>query len=173
MSKTRTRSAFALVVVSFVIVAACGSMPPAPKSAAETKGVGDAGAREASSPVTATSPPFAVASLDDLAAKSGESAPSMREIARVEWPIPADAGDGVTFTPDRDTCYRASFSAAAKVRGAFFDAAHRPRGSAAEAAAGLVPPGGPVCTRKGEGITLAFERASPEIIVHAVVWASP
>jgi hypothetical protein len=168
------RGAFAALVVSFVIVAACGASPPGGRGATvppHPHAAQPAPKADGGSPPDALAPRLTLASFADLAARAPFDMPSMREVARVEWP--GEAGASVALAAERDTCYRASFSAGAVVRAMFVDEARRSRGDTAEGTSGLVPPRGPVCTRRGDPLSLAFERPSPDVGVRAVVWASP
>lgn len=106
-------------------------------------------------------------SLDDLAARAASELPSMREIARAN---DATAPTVVTAGAS-DGCFRASLGASAPVRAWFEDASGAVRGEALSAAAGLVPPRGPVCARRGETLRLVLD-ARPGTTARAIVWRS-
>lgn len=86
----------------------------------------------------------------------------MHEHVRVE-----DALAPTELTASTDACFRANVAMTAPGR-AWFEDATGPRGEAS-AGAGLVPPHGPVCARKGEVLRLRVEARA----ARAVVWTSP
>ncbi|GEM_PF-1670322 len=133
--------------------------PPRPVAAPPS----DAGA-EAAAP-----PEPAVPSLDELAARGPTDLPLMREALRTDDVLSAPV---VLEAKSADTCFRALVAASAPVRAWFEDDARAPRGAHAESA-GLVPPRGPACARKGERLRLVVEASSPSVVARAVVWQSP
>ena len=109
-----------------------------------------------------------VPSLDELAARGATDAPMMREVKRLEdvsTPTELDAAAA-------DTCFRAVVASSAPVKAWFIDATHAPRGEIAESA-GLVPPRGPVCAKKGETLRLVVHAPNAGTTARAVVWQSP
>lgn len=109
-----------------------------------------------------------VPSLDEIAARGAIDAPMMREAMRLEdVATPAELEAGAT-----DACFRAVVAASVPVRAWFIDATHAPRGELAETA-GLVPPRGPVCAKKGETLRLVVQTTTAGAIARAVVWRSP
>lgn len=151
-----------VVAVSFL---ACAPAAPRPTTAAPKPALPtDAG----------TDRPVAVGqdvpSLDELAARGPNVAPMMRETIRVSeaatTPIELDAKNG-------DACYRALVAASSPVRvRAWFEDDKRVRRGEVASAAGLVPPRGPACARKGEKLRLLVE-ADPGTVARAVVWQAP
>lgn len=109
-----------------------------------------------------------VPSLDQLAARGATDAPLMRESKRTDDATsPTDLDTGAT-----DTCFRAVVAASTPVKAWFEDTSNAVRGELADAA-GLVPPRGPVCAKKGELLRLVVEATSPGTVARAVVWQSP
>ncbi|MFO0741356.1 MAG: hypothetical protein U0270_36005 [Labilithrix sp.] len=109
-----------------------------------------------------------VPSLDELAARGATDAPMMREVRRLDGVSkPTDLEAGAS-----DACFRAVVAASAPVKAWFIDATHAPRGEIAETA-GLVPPRGPVCAKKGETLRLVVHATTAGTTARAVVWQSP
>jgi hypothetical protein len=132
-------------------------LPPAPKQAADAGFVDMTPAKGADVP-----------SLDELAARGATDAPLMREVKRlddVSKPTELEAGAA-------DACFRAVVAASAPVKAWFIDATNAPRGEIAESA-GLVPPRGPVCAKKGETLRLVVLAPTAGTTARAVVWQSP
>jgi hypothetical protein len=110
-----------------------------------------------------------VPSLDALAARGPTDMPLMREVQRV---ADASARPIELEVKSADSCFRALVASSLPVRAWFEDDEHAQRGEAAKAA-GLVPPHGPVCARKGETLKLVVAPSSPTTISRAVVWQAP
>lgn len=108
-----------------------------------------------------------VPSLDELAARGATDAPLMREVKRVD-----DVSKPTELEANVDSCFRAAVASSAPVKAWFIDATHAPRGEIADTA-GLVPPRGPVCAKKGETLRLVVHATTAGTIARAVVWASP
>lgn len=153
------------VICSALAMAACarspaapGAPPPPPSASPAVSDGGDG--PDATSAARAPS-------LDDLAARGATELPSMREISRA-----TDATTPTVVTAGAsDGCFRASLGASAPVRAWFEDASGDARGEALSAAAGLVPPRGPVCARRGETLRLVID-AVPGTTARAIVWQS-
>ncbi|MBX3230173.1 MAG: hypothetical protein KIT84_24930 [Labilithrix sp.] len=106
-----------------------------------------------------------VPSLDELAARGATDAPLMREAKRID-----DASTPVELdTSAADTCFRALVASSRPVKAWFADATNAPRGEVADAA-GLVPPRGPACAKKGEALRLVIDATTPGTLTRAVVW---
>jgi hypothetical protein len=133
--------------------------PPPPAVALER----DAGA-DAAAPAGSEVP-----SVDELAARGPTDMPLMREALRASDVTSAPV---VLAATSADTCFRAVVAASAPVRAWFEDDKRTRRGEPAEEA-GLVPPRGPACARKGEHLRLVVEPPSPGVIARAVVWRAP
>jgi len=113
-------------------------------------------------------PGLDVPSLEQLSARGTTDAPMMRETARVDDATkPTDVESGAN-----DTCFRAVVASSAPVKAWFADASYGVRGELAESA-GIVPPRGPVCAKKGERLRLVVDATAPGTIARAVVWQSP
>ncbi|MBX3207099.1 MAG: hypothetical protein KF764_18780 [Labilithrix sp.] len=141
-------------------------MPPANGDASNLLDLALAAARDAgadAAPATEEAP-----SLEALATRGPSEMPRMREVVRS-----ADATSPTTVASgSSDACFRAAIGASAPVRAWFEDEARVARGGELSAAAGLVPPRGPVCVRRGETLRLVVD-ARPETIARAIVWQSP
>jgi len=111
----------------------------------------------------------AVPSLDALAARGAIDAPLMREALR----LPLAAQGAAQVSAERDTCVRAVFAASAPVKVSLVDASGTVRGTTTNGTAGLVPPNGPACIRRGEALRLVFEGPPPDATVRAVVFVAP
>jgi hypothetical protein len=149
---------------------ACAASPPRAVRIARAAASAPADARV---PADAGPPPDSagddVPSFDALATRAATEAPLMRETLRVE--------DVRTSSPElkvgpSDACFRAvvGTSATEPVRVWFEDADHAPRGEVG--AAGLVPPRGPACARRGEVLRLVVAGSSSRATVRAVVLQS-
>lgn len=97
-------------------------------------------------------------SFEALASHGPVELPAMREAARVEHTT--------KLSPAVDTCYRALVASDGEVKASFADAAGL-RGD--PGVAGLVPPRGPVCARKGETLRFVLDGAP----ARAIVWQAP
>lgn len=158
----------AAVVVASALSGCAGSRresgePPRAKSASADGGL--AAARDAGPPEVPVPPAVA------LGVRGLRVAPGMRELARLD-PAPARSPD-LLQQATADTCVRAVWAASRPVRVGFVDREGEPRGERAEGTEGTVPPGGPVCSVRGEALHLVVEGAPPGATARAVVWASP
>jgi hypothetical protein len=112
-----------------------------------------------------------VPSLDALASRGPTDMPMMREALRVPE---AAAKPTELEAKTVDTCYRAAVAAGLPVRAWFEDDKRARRGEVAPSSrAGLVPPRGPACARKGETLRLVVEATEGATIARAVVWQAP
>lgn len=151
--------------ISIAMLAACASTAPRRAQPRPTPPAKIADARAE----TGLAPGETVPSLDALAARGATEAPLMREVLRAAEaaarPIELEAKAA-------DTCFRAIVAANGPVRAWFEDEKRAPRGDVTPGA-GLVPPRGPACARKGERLKLVVESSSPGAIARAVVWQAP
>jgi hypothetical protein len=94
--------------------------------------------------------------------------PLMREVLRAP-----EAGKPSELKASSDTCFRAVVAASGPARAWFEDESKVARGEIA-LAAGLVPPRGPACARKGETLRLIVEpTGGASRVARAVVWQAP
>ncbi|MBX3201489.1 MAG: hypothetical protein KF894_25355 [Labilithrix sp.] len=153
------------VLLAAPALAACARTPTAPGAPPPPPSAIPAATDGGGSPDAASG--ARAPSLDELAARAATELPSMREIGRA-----ADATTPtVVTTGATDGCFRASLGASTPVRAWFEDASGDPRGEALSATAGLVPPRGPVCARRGETLRLVVD-APPGTTARAIVWQS-
>lgn len=158
---------FVAIAGTALALAGCGAssraaLPGAPRTAVP------------SAPAAVTPADDALPSLDALAARGATDAPLMHELLRVERAAPRSAD----VRAERDLCLRATFAASSPVRAWFADAAGATSGDPAVGSSGIVPPRGPVCTKKGDVLHLVVESAgagapAAEVTARAVIFAAP
>lgn len=155
-----------LALALSLALAACSPAAPKavrPEPSAASAPVADAGLVDMTPARGAEVP-----TLDELAARGAPEVPRMREVKRLDdVSKPTELEAGTT-----DACFRAIVAASGPVRAWFVDASSAPRGEIAEAA-GLVPPRGPVCARRGETLRLVVHGPMANTTARAVVWQSP
>jgi hypothetical protein len=158
----------ALAASPFACVRATPQAPP-PRVATPPPLASSASAAKAA---TAPDP---LPSLDAIAARGASVAPGMRAVGREEQKLASAARFDAVPKAERDVCARLLFVATAPVRARLEDGAGdvlaelaRPAGS------GLLGERGPVCTRRGDVIRVAFQ-PDPAVAarVRWVTWASP
>jgi hypothetical protein len=130
----------------------------------------------ATTPPDAGAPPNdpSLPTLDALAARGEAEITRMREVLRAPE---AAAHPAELEAKASDACFRAIVAANVPVLVHFEDEARVARGESGHA--GLVPPRGPACARKGERLRLVVERENASdaetspVFARAVVWQSP
>ena len=168
-----SRAAYAFVLITATTTAmlvACAGARPAPHPRPTTASPDVAsGSPDAGTDAAVFAEP--VPNIDALAARGSSEMPLMREVAR------SSEATKPTLLEVRaaDACFRAAVAASVSVRAWFEDDRHAIRGAELSGAAGLVPPRGPACARKGENLRLIVEApdGGTAITARAVVWQAP
>jgi hypothetical protein len=111
-------------------------------------------------------------SLEDLAARSGTLAPGMREERRQEIDETMAATAPAARADKADLCVRVAFAATRAVHAWLEDSASNVLANVPSAADGALGARGPVCVRKGDGVTFRMDSREPAR-VRIVTWASP
>ena len=160
----RLRRGCLLAASAILWSAACGGAPVSSNLAARGErprpphADGDAGASTAAD---------GMPSLEALAARGPTDAPLMHELLRAAQARPRSPD----VVAERDLCVRATIAASRPVRVHLADGAGNERGEALSGEAGVVPPRGPACVKKGESLHLVVEGGDG--VVRAVLFGAP
>jgi hypothetical protein len=153
-------------LVAFVAVAcgACGAEPS--RRARVTAAPKTAIAEEDAATDAPSDDPLDT--LDELAERGTRLAPGMRELARAEGRAPIHT---LVPLPDNDACVRVVFATREVIR-ATLSAAGETLATEEAGREGALGVRGPVCTRRGQALTLSFEAATPAAVRY-VIWGTP
>jgi hypothetical protein len=149
------------LALGLVAVAACGGSraAPAPLPQPAPSADIDAGASDAAVDALST--------LANLAARAPEAAPGMRELQRGE-----STRAEILHGAAADTCVRVAFAASQPVAVRLESSMGAPLASVDASLGAVVPPRGPVCVRRGDGVRVSFDGPSAAR-VRWIAWGAP